>query len=95
MTVDGGGEVGSYGRPYQAFNRKLFRRRRKHEGKAIDEVFSSAVELLKQDRGLLCRGCGKWRPWKDIYFMYDVDGKAIVRRAHCYICGDQLKEDYL
>lgn len=74
---------------------KIFRRKRKYEGDSIDEQFASNVEQLKKDRGLLCRGCGKWRAWKDIYFKYDRDGKVVARRAHCYICGDQLKEDYL
>jgi hypothetical protein len=73
---------------------RVFRRTRKFEGRSIDSHFASSVELLKVDRGLLCRGCGKWRAWKDIYFVYELDG-AIVRRAHCFVCGNQLREDYL
>lgn len=73
---------------------KVWRRVRKHDGKSIDEQFAHNVELLKKDRGLLCRGCGKWRAWKDIYFVYELDN-AILRRAHCSACGNQLREDYL
>jgi hypothetical protein len=95
MTVDHGGEVGQWGRPYQPFGKSFRRRKRKRTGAEIDAALKSAELGKAADKGLLCRGCGKRRAWKDIYWQYVCTELAITRLWFCSVCGNQLKEDEL
>lgn len=87
-----------YGRPYQRFDlrKKMFRRRKKLVGDDITDEMRARLEAAQRaDKGVYCRGCGKWRRWNEVEFAYDLVVKTIIRRWNCKRCGNQIKEDEL
>lgn len=68
---------------------KTFRRQRKHTGKTW------TPELPKTDQGGLCRGCGKWRAWGQLYVEYERRGEAFVMLWYCNDCDTLVLELWL
>lgn len=66
-----------------------YRKRRKHEGEAIDEHVKDVndithLESAKRAGQKYCKNCHKFRDWSDISFGYDIiQGKL---RAMLFIC---------
>lgn len=71
---------------------KMFRRRRKHEGETWLESLQFETEQLKKDRGLMCKECRKWIPWKDLTASYEMWGTMLVRMWVC-VCDNVLTYD--
>lgn len=78
------------------FNPK-FRKRRKHDGMAIDGILGDQLEAFRPqvDSGLFCpKQCRKWQRWKDIDFTYELRDGTLYRLSWC-LCGNLLKEEQL
>lgn len=82
---------------------KRWRRKKVHTSEEFTSDQRSKLEAAQRaDRGLLCRGCSKWRSWSEIEINWDwyiVPPVGLtymfVRRFVCKRCGNTLKEDEL
>ena len=103
MTVEGGGDAGTWGRGYVSFNKAAkFRRKKVQIGDAIIEDLKSKESELerakKLDQGPYCKECRRRRSWRDLECRYERRGsryKTIVRLWICKTCQNVLKEDEL
>lgn len=81
------------GEPYEVRPKKR-RKRRRSEGEDIFHALTKdrATLDLGKDKGLRCRSCGKWRPWRDLGTKYEMRGSDLIRMWLCDQCADVLLE---
>lgn len=73
--------------------RKLYRRKRKYEGKHWRP--KRHTDQSPSDIGLLCKKCGRWRLWKELGMSFEGFGEAFKRVWYCEFCGSVLREEVI
>lgn len=78
--------------------RKMFRRKRKLEGRDIEMEFQGRqIKVTRKDKGIFCRSCGCFKSWGQVEFQYrrlERREGGLARSVICE-CGDFLKEEML
>lgn len=69
------------------------RRRRKQVGKD----FKPTRDLTRNDPayGMMCKECGRRRPWNKLDIKYEMQGKGIARLWFCIECGTMVREEMI
>lgn len=80
--------------PYE-IRPKKFRKRKKAEGEDILGLLAPERPTLElgKDKGLRCRECGKWKPWKTLWTAYERRSGDIMRLWICPDCSAVLRTD--